>query len=61
MESEFEVEKIVSKRFRKDVIQYRLKWFGFSSKENSWESIENLNCPRLINEFEMENAAAIIS
>lgn len=61
MEGDFEVEKIVSKRLRNGGIQYRLKWVGFSSKENSWVSIEYMKCPRLIYEFEMENVAAIIS
>lgn len=58
----FEVENIISKRFIKGKVQYRLKWFGFPSKHNSWEPIEHMNCEYLIKQFELnKNAFAIIS
>ena len=42
-ENEFEVEKILNKRIRKNgKIEYHIKWRGYSHKENSWEPKENI-------------------
>ena len=32
--------------------EYLIKWQGYDSSENSWESVQNLNCSSLIEEFE---------
>jgi hypothetical protein len=49
---EYEVEKIVDKRTVNKAVQYRVKWKGWSEKDNTWEPMKNLKCPDLIAKFE---------
>ena len=50
---EYSVEKIIEKRFDAyGNVNYLVKWKGFDDKDNTWESIENLYCYDLIDEFE---------
>lgn len=47
------VEDIVDKRInKKGKVEYLLKWLHYSDEENTWEPIENLECPQLIQKFE---------
>jgi len=49
---EYEVEKILDVRFKKNNKRHFLiRWKGFSVKDDSWEPEEHLNCPELINKF----------
>jgi hypothetical protein len=48
----FIVEKILDKRKIKDKIEYLLKWKNYSNEHNSWEPLDNLDCPDLIKKFE---------
>lgn len=52
-ENEYLVEKILDHR-KKDngTIEYKIKWHGFSNEFDTWEPIENLNCPELLQEYE---------
>merc|ERR1712142_409056 len=49
---EFVVEKIVKKRINKKVVEYLVKWEGYDKLQNTWEPIDNLNCKKMMDEFE---------
>ena len=56
-EAEWSVEKIVDRRTSKEgVVEYLLKWEGFSDEDNTWEPSENISCHDLINIYECQHA-----
>ena len=56
-EEVYSVEKIVKKRIVEGKVQYLLKWMNYSESENTWEPVENLDCPDLIEQFEQQQAS----
>jgi hypothetical protein len=48
---EFEVDKVIAVRTRNGKKQYRIRWTGYESKDDTWEPEKNLNCPEKIQEF----------
>lgn len=40
--------------------EYLLKWADFSSKHNSWEPKQNLNCDELLQEFESRRTGQVL-
>jgi len=54
-EEEWEVKKIINKRWVQGKEKYLVQWKGCTAKENTWESKENLkNAMNLVEEFEKE-------
>ncbi|XP_055541409.1 heterochromatin protein 1-like [Wyeomyia smithii] len=50
--TEYEVEKIIDVHFKRDgKREYLVRWKGFSSKDDTWEPADNLNCSNLIDKF----------
>ena len=60
-ESEWEVEKILGSRHygRKKILEYLVKWKGYSVAHNSWEPGDNVHAPELLKEFYSEEPMAI--
>lgn len=53
-EDTYDVEKIVGHRIYKKKTQYKIRWLGFGSEEDTWEDEENLNCPDLLEKYQIE-------
>ena len=57
-DEEFVVEKILGVRQYRGDTQYLVKWEGYEDKYNSWIKLKNLNCPKLIKEFNQRSKTA---
>ena len=52
---EYEVEKILDKRIKRNRIEYLVQWKGYPPEDNSWEPIRNLsNSPATIQDYETQ-------
>lgn len=51
-EEEYEVEEVVDKRTKRGKPEYLIKWKGWSHDDNTWEPESNLDCKKMIEDFE---------
>ena len=56
---EWEVEKVLGSRRRRNQLQYLIRWKGFSEAHDSWEPSTHINADQLIEDFHQENPAAV--
>ncbi|SOV02264.1 uncharacterized protein UDID_19157 [Ustilago sp. UG-2017a] len=56
---DFEVEALIDKRSHHGAIEYKVLWRGYSEEAASWEPVSNLNCPDLIQEYEVSEGGRI--
>ena len=40
-------------------MEYLLKWIGYPEEENTWEPVNNLDCPDLISNYEKEHSTKL--
>ncbi|KAJ1570840.1 hypothetical protein NDA11_004715 [Ustilago hordei] len=52
-ELEFEVEALIGKHIHNQATKYKVLWRGYPEEAASWEPMTNLNCPNLIQEYEV--------
>jgi hypothetical protein len=52
-EEEYEVEQVLSSRQHgcRKKLQYLLKWRGYSQAHDSWELVEQVHAPELVDRF----------
>ncbi|CCF49783.1 uncharacterized protein UHO2_05817 [Ustilago hordei] len=55
----FEVEALIDKRSHNGTTEYKVLWRGYSEEAASWEPVENLNCPDLIQEYEVSEGGRV--
>lgn len=53
---EYEVESIVDKKKTKNGVKYLIRWKGWDSSSDTWETEDNLNCPELIKAFNKKSS-----
>lgn len=53
--AEYEVESILNKKIKNNVLHYQVKWKGYD--ETTWEPESNLHCRALIRAFEARHEA----
>ena len=52
---EFEVEKIIGKRFdANNKVEYLVMWKGYGLREATWEPRKNMHCPKLVRAYEAQ-------
>jgi hypothetical protein len=60
-EKEYEVECIINMRhFRQNKkLQYKVRWKGYSEAHDSWELVDNIHAPELLEQYHRETRTAI--
>jgi Chromo (CHRromatin Organisation MOdifier) domain len=56
----FQVEKILDHRRLHGTIYYRIRWEGYTSKDDSWQAKETLNCNDLLKKYHDELNSQIL-
>lgn len=59
-ENNFEVEKIIGKKWANGRAKFLVKWQGFSHEFNEWVFEEDCNCPEMISEYESKDILGIL-
>ncbi|CAD7004630.1 unnamed protein product [Ceratitis capitata] len=54
----YAAERIIQKRVRKGVLEYRVKWKGWNQRYNTWEPEVNILDRRLIEIYEQSNRSS---
>ncbi|KAJ1600075.1 hypothetical protein NDA14_000490 [Ustilago hordei] len=56
---DFKVEALIDKHSHNGTTEYKVLWRGYSEEAASWEPVENLNCPDLIQEYEVSEGGRV--
>lgn len=56
----YDVEKILKFRIHNNARQFFIKWLGYDTGENTWEPEENLDCSKLLEEFEKKRNGKVL-
>ena len=48
---EYDVAQIVNSRRRRGIVEYRIRWDGYTEEDDTWETIDKLSCPDKLREF----------
>ncbi|KAJ1595446.1 hypothetical protein NDA14_005957 [Ustilago hordei] len=56
---DFKVEALIDKHSHNGTTEYKVLWRGYSEEAASWEPVENLNCPNLIQEYEVSEGGRV--
>lgn len=54
----FEVESILDYRIKNGVRQFKIRWVGYTPKDDSWEDEKHLDCPAILNSYLESNPMA---
>jgi len=54
----FLVEKLLDRRWRKNRVEFLVKWLGYGESENTWEPKQNIN-PKLIDQYDTEHGGPL--
>jgi len=57
LDDEYVVEKLLGKRGKGGVVEYKVKWQGFPSTEATWEPASALSCDEIVAAFEQQQVA----
>lgn len=49
--NEFEVEKLLDDKYERNKHLFLVRWKNFDDNFNSWVQLENLSCPKILNEY----------
>lgn len=54
----FQVDRIVGERVIKNKVQYKVRWVGYGTDDESWENESQLDCPDMLEEYLQEKIAS---